>query len=96
MIHTCTGCKNYVHSDTKITGLKEVVPGVLEPVSKEIPAHCSVNDDVRQKWLKKYGKTPINQLTKDMELPCFAPNEYLNLLDGCIKKTEEILANIKK
>ena len=91
MIYTCSDCKNFVHSDKKVVGRKEVIKGVFEPVIKEIPQHCTKCNDVMLDWFKKYGKIPKKNLTIDNQPPCLELKEHLKCLDKMITLSQEIL-----
>ena len=95
MIDTCLCCKCYVPRDTKVVGRREVVKGVLEPVTEEIPAHCTKCNDVMLAWFEKYGDVPTNKLTKDDQLPCLELHDHLKGLDKLIAMSQKILDELE-
>lgn len=91
MIDTCLDCKRFIPADIKVVGKREVVKGVFEPVTKEIPHHCTKCNDVMLAWFEKYKDVPTSKLTKDDQPPCLELREHLKCLDRANSLAQEIL-----
>lgn len=91
MIDTCLDCKDFVHSNVKVVGKREVVKGVFEPVTEKIPHHCTKCNDVMLAWFEKYGDIPTSKLTKECQLPCLELREHLKCLDKAIALSQKII-----
>ena len=95
-MYTCLDCKNYVPKDSKVIGTKEVIKGVLEPISVDIPSHCTKHNDVMLAWFEKYKEVPMSQLKEEDQLSCIELREHMKCLNKAIDLTQKIIDELDK